>query len=186
MDEARFTVQGSVSLEERYWDDRADSMVWYAVQTRSRHEKVFRDQLAQKAIEHFLPTTKRWSQWKDRRKEIELPLFAGYCFARFSLRDRIRVLQSSGAVRIVGPNGHPESVPESEIHSMRLLMKNGLPYISHPYAKQGSRVEVIRGPLQGARGSLLRQARPWRLVLSISLIQKSVAVEIDASDVALV
>ena len=75
---------------------------WYAVQTLSRHEKVVRDQLKKRNVEHFLPTIKRLSQWTDRKKEVEVPLFTGYCFATLAWEDRLAVLQSQGAVRQVG------------------------------------------------------------------------------------
>lgn len=156
---------------------------WFALQTRSRHEKIVRSELTWQNIENFLPTVKRWSQWKDRKKEIEFPLFAGYCFARFSLGDRLPVLQSIGVVRIVGSNNRPEPIPDSEIESMRILMNNRSPYNLYPCLKEGMLVEVIQGPLQGVRGRLVRHARPCRLVISIGLIQQAVSVEIDSSSV---
>lgn len=157
---------------------------WFALQTRSRHEKIVRSQLAKQNIENFLPTVKRVSQWKDRKKEIEFPLFSGYCFARLSPAHRLPALQSPGVVRIVGFNGRPEPIPDSEIESLKILMNNRFPYDYSPCLREGMLIEVIRGPLQGIKGRLVRQARPCRLVLSISLIQQAVAVEIDASCVA--
>jgi transcriptional antiterminator NusG len=156
---------------------------WYALQTRSRHEKIVREELATRSIEHFLPTVKRVSQWRDRRKEIEFPLFPGYCFARFSLHNRLSVLQSPGVVNIVGAV-RPEPIPDSEIDSLRIVMSNRIQYQLYPYLQEGSLVEVTDGPMQGVRGVLLRHARPYRLVLSINLIQRAVTVEVDASSVA--
>ncbi|MGH7231251.1 MAG: UpxY family transcription antiterminator [Nitrospiraceae bacterium] len=166
-----------------YWEKSA--ICWYAIRTRSRHEKIVRSQLAGQNIENFLPTVKRWSQWKDRKKEIEFPLFAGYCFARFSLEDRLPVLQSTGVVSIIGSGGQqPEPIPDSEIESLRLLVNTCLPYDAHPYLKEGMPVEVISGPLQGLKGRLIRKAKLCRLVVSINLIQQAASVEIDASSVA--
>ena len=135
-------------------------------------------------IENFLPTVKRWSQWKDRKKEIEFPLFTGYCFARFSLEDRLPVLQSTGVLSIIGSSGQPEAILDSEIESLRILVNNRYPYDPHPYLKEGMLVEVIRGPLQGVKGRLVRKANFCRLVVSINLIQRAAAVEIDASCIA--
>lgn len=157
---------------------------WFAVQTLSRHEKRVRDQLARHNVEHFLPTTKRINQWTDRRKELEVPLFAGYCFARLGWEDRLAVLKSQGVVRLVGCAGRPESIPDQEIDSLRKLLSNSSTFVCHPYLKEGMLVEVINGPLQGVKGRLIREARFARLVLSITLIHRAVAIEIDANNVA--
>ena len=164
--------------------DAISPVRWYAVRTKSRHEKLVRDRLFGQGIEQFLPTIKRLSQWKDRKKEIEVPLFSGYCFARFAMEDRLSVRKTYGVANIVG-NGHgPEPIPDEEIDGIRLLIRSKLVYDAHPYLQQGAPVEVIRGPLQGVRGVLLRKASRYRLVLAIHLIQHAAAVEIDASDVA--
>ena len=156
---------------------------WYAIQTLSRHEKVVRRQLEMQNVEHFLPTTRRVSQWSDRKKQVEVPLFAGYCFARFSLADRLPVLQSQGVVGVVGSGGMPESIPDDEIESLRRLIHSASNYMCHPYLKEGMFVQVVRGPLEGVRGRLIRQAKQCRLVLSVMLIQRSVSIEIEADSV---
>jgi transcription antitermination factor NusG len=135
-------------------------------------------------VENFLPTMRQLSQWTDRKKEIEVPLFAGYCFARFSLVDRLPVLQSQGVVRVVGSGGRPEPIPDVEIESLRKLISSSSDYDCCSYLREGMIVEVVRGPLQGVKGRLVREARPCRLVLSISLIQRAVSIEIDAASVA--
>jgi transcriptional antiterminator NusG len=155
---------------------------WFALQTRSRHEQIVRHELAIRNIEEFLPTVKRLSQWKDRKKEIEFPLFPGYCFARFSLDKRLAVLQSPGVVHIVGAL-RPEPIPDLEIESLRIVLNNRTRYELHPYLKEGCLVEVTKGPMQGVKGIFVRHARPYRLVLSINLIHQAVAVEVDASSV---
>jgi transcription termination/antitermination protein NusG len=157
---------------------------WFAIQTRSRHEKVVRGQLEMRNVETFLPTMRRVSQWTDRKKEIEVPLFAGYCFAKISLADRLPVLQSQGVVRMVGSGGRPEPIPDEEIESLRIIINSPSDYACCPYLREGMIVKVIRGPLQGVKGRLVREARPCRLVLSISLIQRAVTIEIDAASVA--
>ena len=135
-------------------------------------------------VEHFLPTSRRVSQWSDRKKQVEVPLFAGYCFARFSLADRLPVLQSQGVVGVVGSGGKPASIPDDEIDSLRKLMNNSSHYSYHPYLREGMLVGVIQGPLQGVKGRLVRESSHSRLILSISLIQRSLSVEIDAASVA--
>ena len=157
---------------------------WYALRTRSRHEKIVRDQLASQGIEPLLPTVQRLSQWKDRKKEIEAPLFSGYCFVRFAEDDKLSVLKTIGVVDIVGVGHNPEPIADEEMAALRALMASVLPYDSHPYLHEGMMVEVIRGPLQGVRGILLRKEKRHRLVLGVRLIQQAAAVEIDAEDVA--
>ncbi len=163
--------------------EAGDSARWYAIRTRSRHEKLVRDRLAAESIEHLLPTVMRLSQWKDRKKEIEAPLFPGYCFARFAWPDRLAVQTVSGVVGIVGGGHRPEPVPDREIDDLRTLMSSTLKYDAHPYLREGMAVEVIRGPLKGVRGILLRKDKRHRLVLSVHLIQQAAAVEIDDADV---
>jgi transcription antitermination factor NusG len=157
---------------------------WYALRTRARHEKVVRDQLAARGVEPLLPTFVRLSQWKDRKKEIQLPLFPGYCFAKFSWQDRLPVLQAPGVVEVVGQAGRPVPVSETEIASIRTLLSCRRCYDPYPYLLEGRPVEVIRGPLQGIKGHLIRRANHHRLVISVQLIQQAAAVEIDATDVA--
>ena len=130
---------------------------WYALRTRSRHEKIVRDQLANQGIEPLLPTVKRMSQWKDRKKEIEVPLFSGYCFVRFASDHKLPVLKTIGVVDIVGSGHRPEAIPDEEIAAIKTLMTSVLPHDPHPYLHEGMRVEVIRGPLQGLHGILLRK-----------------------------
>lgn len=156
---------------------------WYALRTKARHEKLVRDRLASQGIEPLLPTVRRLSQWKDRKKEIEVPLFSGYCFVRFSGQQKLPVLQVAGVVDIVGGGHRPEPIPDEEIEALKTLMASVLPYDPHPYLHEGMLVEVVRGPLQGVRGILLRKEKRHRLVLGIRLIQQAAAVEIDTTDV---
>ena len=156
---------------------------WYALRTRSRHEKVVRDQLLHQGIQPLLPTVKRLSQWKDRKKEIEAPLFSGYCFVRFGADQKLPVLKTVGVVDIVGGGKTPEPIPDEEIAAIQALMTSVLPYDPHPYLHEGMMVEVVRGPLQGVKGILLRKEKRHRLILGVRLIQQAAAVEIDVSDV---
>jgi len=142
-----------------------------------------RQQLEQKQIEAFLPTIMRWSHWKDRKKQIDWPLFPGYCFARFNLRERLAILKCTGVVNIVSFEGDPAPIPEHEIDGIRVLIGSELAYDPCPMIREGMMVEVTHGPLKGVVGRLLRKGAHARLVLSVDLIGQAVSVEVDASDV---
>jgi transcription antitermination factor NusG len=156
---------------------------WFAIWTRSRHEKLVRDQLQQKQVEVFLPTITKWSRWKDRKKQIEWPLFPGYCFARFDALDRLPILKCEGVVTIVGTDGLPSPIPPVEIDSIRQLIESELAFDPCPLIKEGMMVEVKAGPLKGVIGRLVRKGSHARLVLSVDLIGQAVSVEVDAADV---
>jgi len=158
-------------------------IAWYAIWTRSRHEQVVREQLERKGLETFLPTITKWSRWKDRKKQIEWPLFPGYCFARFHAAERLPVLKCSGVVNIVSFNGEPAPIPESEITGIRTLVESDLAYDPCPLINEGDMVEVTHGPLKGVVGRLVRKGAHARLVLSVELIGQGVSVEVDAADV---
>lgn len=110
---------------------------WYAVSTRSRHERSVRDRLAAIGVEPFLPLTKTLRQWSDRKVWTEMPLFSGYCFARFSLRDSLSILQTPGVVRIVGSIG-PESVPDEELMALKALSTSERTMEPHEYYIEGA------------------------------------------------
>jgi transcription antitermination factor NusG len=156
---------------------------WYALKTRSRHEKLVRDRLAAHGIEPLLPTITRLSQWKDRRKEIVVPLFSGYCFARFAWPDRLAVRKTSGVVEIVGGGDRPEPIPDEEIGALQQLMASTLRYDTSPYLREGMMVEVAKGPLKGVRGLLVQKGKRHRLVIAVHLIQQAASVEMYDSDV---
>jgi len=156
---------------------------WYALRTRSRHEKLVRDRLAAQGTEQLLPTVKRLSQWKDRKKEVEVPLFSGYCFVRFVWQNRLPVLKVPGVVEIVGGGDRPESIPDEEIEALKILMASTLRYDACPYLHEGMTVEVTRGPLKGVRGLLVRKGKRHRLVIAVHLIQQAASVEMYDSDV---
>jgi len=156
---------------------------WYAVQTKSRQEKIVRDRLVSQGIEPLLPTVKKLSQWKDRKKEIEVPLFSGYCFVRFMAKEKLSIIKIPGVVGIVGGGKQPEPIPDDEIYALIKLMTTVFPYDPHPYLSEGMVVEVVRGRLEGVRGILLRKEKIHRLIIGVSLIQQAVAVEVNAEDV---
>lgn len=157
---------------------------WYVAQTCAHHERRVSQQLGQREIENFLPLYQRISQWKDRRVRLEVPLFAGYVFVRLELCRRLRVLEVPGVARLVGFGGSPAALPDDEIASIQNSLKLRLRAEPCPYLAIGQRVRIHRGPLQGVEGILVRRKNLLRLVLSVGLIQRSMAVEVDAVDVS--
>jgi transcription antitermination factor NusG len=155
---------------------------WYAVYTCAQHEKSVAKQLAVRSVECFLPLYEKVSRWKDRRVKIEFPLFAGYVFARLSLKDRLRAVQAPGIVRLVGFNGHPTPLPDDEIHALRNGLSTALGAEPCPYVQVGRRVRILSGPLKGLEGILQRKKSGTRFVISLHLIQRSVTVEVQAAD----
>jgi len=156
---------------------------WYAIWTRSRHEQVVREQLERKGLEAFLPTITKWSRWKDRKKQIDWPLFPGYCFARFDGADRLPVLKCIGVVNIVSFDGEIVAIPEHEIDGIRRLVESDLQFDPCPLIREGMMVEVTHGPLKGVVGRLVRKGAHARLILSVDLIGQAVSVDVDAADV---
>lgn len=155
---------------------------WYALSTRSRHEKQVRDRLAAIGVEPFLPLASKLTQWSDRRVWTESPLFSGYCFARFSLTNRLSILQTPGIVRIVGIT-MPEAIPDEELAALKKITESQRSLEPHDYFAEGAWVEVVRGPLAGLRGQLLRKAGHHSLVIRVHLIQQAATVHIDMSEV---
>ncbi|SRR6266567_1347447 len=159
---------------------------WYAVYTTVRHEKVVAQQLEQRSVEAFLPLYRSLHRWKDRRKLVELALFPGYVFVKIAIEERLRVLQVPGVVSLVGFNGKFPALPEPEISALRSGLENNLYAEPHPYLLIGKRVRVVRGPMAGAEGILTRKKDKYRVVISIDVLMRSVAVEVDGADLELV
>lgn len=156
---------------------------WYAVYTCANHEKTVAAEVNARGVEHFLPLFTSVRRWKDRRVSLELPLFPGYLFVRFALRDRMRVVQIPSVVRLVGFNGLPTALPDSEIEILRSGLSKNLRMEPHPFLTVGRRVRVTAGPFAGLTGVLKRKKSGFRVVVSLQLIQRSVVVDVDAADV---
>ena len=156
---------------------------WFAVYTTSRHEKAIAEHFAMREIESFLPLYGAHRQWKNGcRMNLQLPLFPNYIFARIAALERIRVLEVPGVLSLVGTAGKPVPLPHAEIEALR----SSLPFIKcepHPYLVIGERVRIRSGSLEGMEGVLLRKKGLLRVVLSLDLIMKSVAVEVEAESV---
>ena len=156
---------------------------WYALYTRSRCEKQIAAHLEQQGVEFFLPLYSSMRRWKDRRVELQLPLFPSYVFVNLLLRRRLDVLNVPGAVRFVAFGGRPAVLPESDLLRLRSGLDMGLGAQPHPYLKVGRRVRLRSGPLSGMEGVLVRRKCRFRLVISIDLIMRSIIVEVDTADI---
>jgi transcription antitermination factor NusG len=171
------------TLSTSFPEANVGSERWFAVYTCANHEKQVEKQFKVRQLNHFLPLYGSVRRWKDRRVRLQMPLFPGYIFARFRFDERLRILQVPGVVRIIGFDGRPYPLPEHEIEKLRLGMSHGLAIEPHPYLKAGCRVRIIHGPLQGTQGILVRTKNTHRVVLSLDLISRSAAVEVEASDI---
>jgi len=165
----------------------ATTCPWYALYTRSHCEELVYEQLTAKGFHLLLPTIQVWSQRAGVRHRIAVPMFPSYLFLH-SLVDSaiyLEVRQARGLVRILGQGWDKLAVvPEEEIDAIRAVLRSKLPIHSHPYLREGQRVRVRRGLLSGVEGILVGgKANKGRLVLSVELLQQSVAVEVDCSDV---
>ena len=159
----------------------APNLPWFALQVRTRQELGVADYLQGKNYECFLPLYKRRRRWSDRIKEVEVPLFAGYLFCRLNIHDRLPILKTPGVVQIVGCNHQAIPVDEREIHAIQVMLASGVPNQPWPFMAVGDRVRIESGPLLGLEGILLDSKGNHRLILSVTLLQRSVVVEIDSA-----
>jgi transcription antitermination factor NusG len=152
---------------------------WYVAYTYPRHEKAVADQVQLRSVETFLPTYTVKSQWKDRRVQLELPLFAGYVFTRMTVRERVTVLTVPSVIRILSYRGMPAPIGDAEIEALRMCVANGAKLEPHPYVAVGDRVRVRDGAFEGLEGIVVRKSNQCKLVVSLSLIHQSVSLEME-------
>src|SRR5437667_1572065 len=156
---------------------------WYAAYTCANHEKQVAAELLGRGVEHFLPLYGSVRRWKDRRVKLDLPLFPGYVFVRLALVERLRVVQIPSVDRLVGFNGLPTALPDTEMEIIRSGLSQSLRAEPHPFLTIGRRVRMTGGPFAGLEGVLTRKKGNLRVVVSLKLIQRSVVVDVDAADV---
>jgi transcription antitermination factor NusG len=161
------------------WDEER----WYAAYTCAQHEKRVATELGMREVEHFLPLYRSVRRWKDRRVQLELPLFPGYVFVRLALRDRLHVVQIPSVVRLVGFNGLPTALPDEEIEILRSGLCENLRADPHPLLTVGRRVRIVGGAFAGLEGVLKKKKNSLRVIVTLELIQRSVAVDVDVADV---
>jgi len=155
---------------------------WYALYTAPRHEKRVAEQIRQRSFSCFLPLYRSVRRWKDRRKQLDLVLFPSYVFVRMGLENKLKVLQLPGVVRLVSFNGQPAALPADEIEALQSRLSTTANVEPHPYLRRGRRVRVRSGPMQGLEGIVVRRKDCCRVVFSVDLIMRSVAVEVDEAD----
>jgi transcription antitermination factor NusG len=154
---------------------------WCAVYVIARHEKVVADHMARRSVESFLPLYRSVRSWKNRRAQVELPLFPSYLFIRISVAERIRVLETPGVVHIVSFRGMPVAVPDEQIDALRIALQLRR---SEPcaYLAAGGRIRIKAGPLQGLEGVVVRHNNHARIIVSVDFIQRSTSVELSPGD----
>lgn len=161
----------------------ADSRIWWAIYTRHQHEKTVAEVLSAKGFQVFLPLYNSVRRWKDRQKLLSLPLFPGYVFVHGDLTRRLQVLNTPGVHMALTHGDRIAAIPGQEIDAIRRTLEGGFLLEPHPFLRCGEQVRVVRGSLQGVEGILVRKKNQFRLVLSVEMLAKSVAVELDAVDV---
>ncbi len=186
--EAMFSAQYLNAIESGRpgYEPAPDRPQWYAVYTRPHFERKVAARLAEKQVEHYLPVFNEVHQWQDRKKPVEVPVFPNYLFVRLvdSPSERLRVLVTSGVVRILGAEVQAEPVPDSQIVAVRrMLAGSSARCYRQPWLQAGTLVRVRRGPLKDLQGFLVRVKNHARLIVSIDLLAQSVATEIDVHDV---
>lgn len=170
------------SFEEEASDPR-----WFAVWTRSRQEKIAAAMLGTLGVQHFLPLKSELRQWSDRKQTVHLPLFSGYLFVRMDPNkdSRLEVLKTPGIAGFVGNNTGPLPIPDQQIEDIRTVLTERVECSVLPFLEEGARVRVVRGPLAGIEGRLLQGNSTSRLLISIEMIHKSLAVSVSRDDVEL-
>jgi transcription antitermination factor NusG len=153
---------------------------WYALYTRHQHEKTVAQVLSRKGFEILLPLYESVRRWKDRTKVLSLPLFTCYVFLKGGLERRWEVLNTPGIYELLSSGGQPIAIPTAEIDAIQQVMKSGLRLEPHRLLKIGERVRIKRGPLAGLQGLLVRQKNVYRLVISVEILGRAAAVEVDS------
>jgi transcription antitermination factor NusG len=156
---------------------------WFALSVVPRKEKATAHTLRAKGYQDFLPMYSVRRRWSDRMKVVEMPLFPGYVFCRFDPKARLPILKIDTVMSVAGLGRTPEPIPDAEIAALQLVCKSGANAIPCPYLTAGARVRILEGPLTGLEGILV-QDKETRLVLSVTLLQRSVSVEVDRDWIA--
>jgi transcription antitermination factor NusG len=152
---------------------------WFALRVRSNYERLVLTHLRERGYPEFAPSYTTERRWTDRTKQIEQFLFPGYVFCRFDPNDRLPILTTPGVVDVVGFGKTPEPIPHTEVERVRRMIESGLLVTPYPYMQVGQAVLIERGPLSGVEGILVEVKGKVRLVVSVTLLQRSVSAEID-------
>jgi transcription elongation factor/antiterminator RfaH len=152
---------------------------WYAVRTRSNHEQTAAHLIGSKGYEHFLPTYFTRRRWSDRVVTVAAPLFPGYVFCRFDAETRLPIISTPGVVSIVGCGKVPAPIEDAEISAIQKVLTSKSAAERCPFLQEGQRVSIKSGSMAGVEGILLKNKAHWRIVVSVSLLQRSISVEVD-------
>jgi transcription antitermination factor NusG len=155
------------------------ALPWYALQVRSRYESIIAASLLSKRCESFLPLCRKKIRWSDRVKELNIPLIPGYLFCRLDINNRLPVLITPCVIRVVGIGKYAHPVDEEEMSSIQVVVASGVQAEPVPYPQAGQKVKIEHGSLSGGEGILAGVRSPARLVVSVTLLQRSISVEID-------
>jgi transcription antitermination factor NusG len=161
--------------------ENQSNLNWYALQVNCRKEATVATQIEGRGVECFLPQYKSLRKWSDRTKEIRQALFPGYLFCRFDYENRQRVVTAAGVIQVVGNGRMAVPVPDSEIQALQVAVASGIPSQPWPYLRAGERVRINYGHLNGLQGILVNFKGNHRVVLSVTLLQRSLALEVDLS-----
>ena len=168
-----------LEMDRRVTLPRPDQLCWYALRIQSRLGRVASTTLRGKGYEEYYPFYRSQRRWSDRIKKLELPLFPGYMFCEFDVSDRLPILTTPGVIGIVSAGKIPVPVDDDEIEAIRTILRSGLVAQPWPFLRVGSKVYIEGGPLAGLEGIVTSTDKVYRLIVSVSLLQRSVAVEID-------
>jgi len=162
-----------------------DELHWYAVRTRSRHEKVVARQLDGLGVENFLPLVAQIHKWANGPRQVEIPLFPGYAFVRlvYSPDQRVRVLRTHGVVDFVGTPGRGTPIPDKQIEDVKTLLAGKVVFKSSVALRVGQKVRVRGGAIDGVEGTLVARRGQRRLVIFIEPIQRSLSIDLEGYDV---
>lgn len=176
------TIANSTAPLSSHTGSEGLSRQWLAVYTLPRHEKQISRQLEDRSVQTFLPLYDTVRRWKNGPTRVSLPLFPGYLFVNVDPQERRKVLELPSVLKIIGNRAGASVVSQTEIDQLRQTVETGLAQ-PHPYLTIGNKVRVIQGPLAGTEGILVRKRGHMKIVISVTLIMQSVAVEVDACDV---
>ena len=168
-----------MSLSNTISERQGTGMSWYALQVNCRKEASIASQIEGRGFECFVPTYKSLRKWSDRTKEINQALFPGYLFCRFEYQERQPIMTTAGVVQVVGNGRMAIPVPDTEIEALQVAVSSGIPAQPWPYLKTGELVRVNYGHLSGLEGILVNFKGNHRVVLSVTLLQRSLALEVD-------
>jgi transcription antitermination factor NusG len=176
---------GNLQIIENIPAVHVENSCWYAIHTRSRHEKRVAAELEQKGLRTFLPLRTEMRNWSDRRMKVEVPLFTCYVFVNItrSPETRVAVLRTPGTLSFVGGNHLESAIPDNEIENLQQILEKKVSFSSHPFLQIGQKVRVRGGALNGVEGILNRINGSDRLVISVQTIQRSLSITVDGYDV---